>query len=55
MMADSLPPLSREESKELGKRRRGRNIAMLIALVAVSALFYAISMVKMSAHIGGAG
>ncbi|MDR3523341.1 MAG: hypothetical protein P4L66_04485 [Acetobacteraceae bacterium] len=54
-MTDFPPPLSREESLALGKRRRGRNIAMLIALVSVSALFYAISMVKMHAHIGGAG
>ena len=51
-----LPHLSREESDALAKRRKGRNMAMLIALVAVSVLFYAISMVKMSAHLtGGAG
>jgi len=39
--------LSREESDALAKRRRGRNIAMLIALLALSALFYLIAMVKM--------
>ena len=40
------PPLSAIEAAELRKRQRGRNIAVLIALVAVAALFYAISIVK---------
>jgi hypothetical protein len=39
--------LSREESDTLAKRRRGRNIAMLIALLALSALFYLITLVKL--------
>jgi hypothetical protein len=39
--------LSREASEALAKRRRGRNIAMLIALLALSALFYLIAVVKM--------
>jgi len=46
------PPLSRAESIALGKRRRGRNIAMLVALVAVAALFYAIAIVKLGATLG---
>ncbi len=29
------------------RERRGRNLAMLVALVAFAALFYAIAMVKM--------
>jgi len=41
-----LPKLSREESLLLAKRRRGRNIAMLIALLALSAMFYALAIVK---------
>lgn len=41
-------PLTREESDALAKRRRGRNIALLVALLALAALFYAIAMVKMA-------
>ena len=33
---------------ELRRRRRQRNIAMLVVLVAVSALFFAISLVKLA-------
>jgi hypothetical protein len=39
--------LSREDSEALARRRRGRNIAMLIALLAISALFYLIALVKL--------
>jgi hypothetical protein len=39
-----------EQEKELARRRRGRNIALLVALLAVAALFYAIAMVKMAQH-----
>ena len=39
--------LSREASEALAKRRRGRNIAMLIALLALSLLFYLIALVKL--------
>ncbi len=42
-----LNPLTHEESVALARRRRGRNIAMLIALLALSALFYAIAIVKL--------
>jgi hypothetical protein len=41
-------PLTRAESDALAKRRRGRNIALLVALLALAALFYAIAMVKMA-------
>ncbi|MBN8888904.1 MAG: hypothetical protein J0H91_01260 [Rhodospirillales bacterium] len=42
--------LSRTESDALGRRRRGRNWALLAALLAFSALFYAIAIVKLSNH-----
>lgn len=35
------------ESAEITRRRKVRNWAMLIVLVALAALFYAITMVKM--------
>ncbi len=44
--------LSRAESVALGKRRRGRNIAMLIALLAIAALFYAVAIVKLGGTLG---
>ena len=40
-------PLTPAESAALARRRRGRNIAMLIALLALSCLFYAIAIVKL--------
>lgn len=40
------PPLSPAEAVELRRRQRGRNWALLIALIVVAGLFYAISMVK---------
>lgn len=43
-------PGSREENEMLARRRRGRNLAMLWGLLALVALFYAISMVKMAQH-----
>jgi len=47
-MNEAAPnPLTRAESDALTRRRRGRNIAMLIALLALSALFYAIAIVKL--------
>jgi hypothetical protein len=48
---DFPPPLSPAEAAELRRRQKGRNIALLIALLAVIALFYAISIVKL----GGQG
>jgi hypothetical protein len=43
-----MAPLDRAESAALAKRRRGRNIALLVVLLGVAALFYAIAMVKMA-------
>ena len=40
--------LTRDDSERIARRRRGRNWAMLIALLALCALFYAITLVKMS-------
>ncbi len=47
-----LQPLSRAESALLAKKRRGRNIAMMVALVSIAVLFYAIAMVKLSGKLG---
>lgn len=47
-MDEFPPPLSPEAAADLRRRRRGRNIATLIALLALVALFYAIAMVKLS-------
>ena len=49
-MVDLPASLTRAESDRLGRRRKGRNWAMLLALVALSVLFYAIAVVKMSVH-----
>ena len=40
-------PLSRADSKVIAQRRRGRNIALLLALIAISGLFYALAIVKL--------
>ena len=40
--------LSRAQSTELARRRRGRNIAMLVALLAFAGLFYALAIVKLT-------
>ena len=42
--------MTRAASDRVARRRRGRNWAMLIALVALCVLFYAITVVKMSHH-----
>ena len=49
-MSDFPPPLSPQEAIELRRRQRGRNWALLIVLIAVAALFYAISAVKFKVH-----
>ena len=46
MMADPPRPTPRE-ADEMRRRRRGRNIAMIVVLVALCALFYAITLVKL--------
>ena len=48
----NLPPLTRAESDLIARKRRGRNIAMLVALVAIAVLFYAIAMVKLAGKMG---
>ena len=48
-LVDDFPrPLSPVQAQELRRRQRGRNIALLVVLLAVVALFYAISIVKLS-------
>ncbi len=42
------PPGAPETDAALIKRRRGRNIATLVVLLALAGLFYAIAMVKMA-------
>jgi hypothetical protein len=36
------------EGQEMRKRRRGRNIAMLVVLIGLCLLFYAIAIVKLT-------
>ena len=49
--SDPLPPrLTAEQSKEVARRRRGRNLALLLVLVAFSLLFYAIAFVRVGPH-----
>lgn len=43
-----LPPLSRAESRDVARRRRGRNWLMFATLIALVGLFYAITLVKIS-------
>ena len=48
---DPFPPrLSAAESREVVRRRRGRNLALLAVLLALCALFYAIAFVRMGTH-----
>ena len=49
-MADSETHLTVAESDLIARRRRGRNWAMLVVLLGLSALFYAIAFVKMGQH-----
>jgi hypothetical protein len=41
-------PLARPVRDEVSRRRRGRNIAVLVVLLALCLLFYAITIVKMT-------
>jgi len=45
-----FPPRTPDDERELRRRRRSRNIALLLALIATIALFYAISVVKFKVH-----
>lgn len=40
-------PFSREASAEIGRRRRGRNLALLAVLLGLFVLFYAISVARL--------
>ena len=42
------PPMGVVQAAEFRRRRRGRNIALLVALSVLAALFYAITVVKMT-------
>ena len=48
MPGPSSPELPRPTREEIARRRRGRNLAMLLVLVALCLLFYAITIVKMT-------
>lgn len=45
-MDDFPPPLSPAQATELRRRQRGKNVALLVVLIALAALFYAIAMVR---------
>ena len=48
-MGDTDPPvMSPRQAAEFVRKRRGRNIALLVVLVALAAVFYAISIVKLA-------
>ncbi len=46
-MADP-PRMTDAEATEFRRRRNGRNVAILIVLIALSTLFFAITIVKMA-------
>ena len=46
------PPMPPAQAREFTRRRRGRNVAIMVALVVLCLMFYAIAMVKL-AHPGG--
>lgn len=41
------PRMSEAEAAEFRRRQKGRNIAILLVLIALSVLFFAITIVKM--------
>ena len=45
---DDPPRMSEAEATELRRRQKGRNVAMLAVLIALSVLFFAITIVKMT-------
>jgi hypothetical protein len=47
---DDPPRMSDTEAAEFRRRQKGRNIAMLLVLIGLSALFFAITIVKMTHH-----
>lgn len=49
-MDGALPPLTRAQSEELRRHRRGRNWAVLLALLVLALLFFGMTIVKMGHH-----
>lgn len=48
-LADHFPPRpSAEQAAEIRRRQRGRNVAVALTILAVSVLFFAITVVKLS-------
>lgn len=48
---ENFPPRpTPRQAEEMVRRRRGRNIAMLVVLLGLAVLFFAITLVKMRAH-----
>lgn len=45
---DDPPRMSEREATEFRRRQKGRNIAMLVVLIGLSALFFAITIVKLT-------
>ena len=50
-MSDFPPRPSPAQAAELVRRRRGRNIALIVVLASVAVLFFAITLVKLG-HFG---
>lgn len=44
------PRMTDAEAAEFRRRQKGRNVAMLVVLLGLSALFFAITIVKMTHH-----
>jgi hypothetical protein len=42
-----------KKTSEMHRKRRGRNIALVVVIFALAALFYVLSIVRMSAGTGG--
>ena len=49
-MEQDPPRPTPKQAEEMRRRRRGRNIAMILVLIGLAVLFYAISIVKLRQH-----
>jgi hypothetical protein len=47
-MLEDPPRPTPQQAEEIRRRRRGRNWAMIVILIGLAALFYAITIVKMT-------
>ena len=48
-MEEEFPPRMRpEDAREFTRRRRGRNIALLVALIVLCLILYGLAMVKVA-------